>query len=1288
MKKFGINTLFLSLFFGTITFLSYSQGKNSNTESIEWKPAKTIYDSLGREIKVLDFQNSVYLSEFSYLPATIIRIDNKYVTSVNIIPEDTEPLTPEETKIIQNIPFTSNYQIQVKYEYGKPVSFLYIIPIINQNSIKKIKKFSYTYATGVDPNTNISRPLVRKSGKSNFRTNATQNSVLSEGDWYKFSINSSGVYKIDFNYLRNILKIDPSSIDPRMIKIFGNGGRMLPQPNSAERFDDLVENSIYISGEADGRFDPEDYIIFYGNGPHQWTYNSSEGISNHVFNIYSDVSCYFLTIGPGYGQRINIQNNSSGHSASYDTFNERYFHEQDLVNMLTSGREWLGETFDFILSRDFHYSVPGLVADSPMKFVSTTVARSRAETRFTIAINGNEVGVQAFTSPAFFDSHLYSFKGENKRTIFNLNTTLFSNNSNLRVNYTFNKMGIASAIGYLNFFEIHTLRQLKLYGPQTSFRVYNSTGHSLSEYIISEADAESIIWDVTDIISPSIQQYNLAGNEIRFTAASNTLKEYVLFNPHLLAGPTFISKIQNQNLHGIQATDLPDLVIVTHPDLLPAANKLKQFRETFDNLETTVVTVDQIYNEFSSGIQDISAIRDFIKMLYDRRTTTDSVRFVLLFGDCSYDYKNRIAGNTNFVPIYQSRQFLHPIYTYSSDDYFGFLDNHEGLWAENSGGNHLMDVGIGRLPVKSLSEADAVVNKLIHYNQSLSCLGNWKNKLTFVADDGDGNLHMHTANIMADKVEDENPTYNINKLFLDAYPSITTPSGKQVPDVNKGIDQAIHKGTFFINFTGHGNEYIWTGERVLEKTHILKWTNIDRMPFMVCATCEFGRYDDPGVISGAETGITHGNGGVVGLLTATRPVFSNSNEMINTVFYKHVFKPVSGEFPRLGDVMKITKNNSLIDVNNRNYALLGDPAMKLAYPPLQITITNINGNDLSSVGTDTLKALGKVKIEGEVRMNNVLLDTYNGKIYPTVYDKKTTIRTLTGAGMNFSIRNNIIYDGIASVKSGKFSFEFVVPKDISYQFDKGKISIYSENQTIIDAAGYNYDIIVGGTAANVVADNTPPQVKVFLNDESFVSGGITGSNPLLLVKLFDENGINTVGTGIGHEITLILNNGQPVVLNDYYVSNLDDYKNGTIRYPLKDLPPGNYSIKIKAWDTHNNSGEGYVEFVVTKDEKTALQNIFNFPNPFANNTIFHFDHNRPGEDLDVMIQIFTVSGKLIKTINNRYHSSPSHIGDIVWDGRDDFNDKLAKGVYVYKVSVRSLRDNSNNFKYQKLVILN
>lgn len=1150
--------------------------------------------------------------------------------------------------------------------------------------LEKLVKFSYQ----ATPQQSKSTHARSTSGTANFASN----SVLRTGTWYKLAVTSSGVHKIDKGVLQ-ALGIGTQALDPKTIQLYGHGGGMLPQPNSSPRPDDLTENAILVAGESDGRFDDADYVLFYAQGPHTWTYDATEDLFKHHYNVYTDTAYYFLRIGTAPGLRIGSRGQAPGATQTISSYNERFFHERDLKNMVYSGREWYGEEFSsFTPSRDFSFAASDVVANTPVKLTAALMANAPSGTSFSVKLNNQALGTQSIPGRGTYNYHP---EGISSTQTYTINQQQLGDITDLKVNLAFNAG--ATSLGYLNYLELNYERDLKLYGEQTSFRSVAATASPVSTFLIACAPAGAQVWDVTDPLRP-VEQQTSAGAGLSFSAATDALREYVVLQPRLISSkPIALGKVANQNLHSANQDGQLDFVIVTHPAFLQEANRLAEHRRRHSNMQVLVVTAGQVFNEFSSGAQDVTAIRDFMRLLYNRsKKSADEVMYLLLFGDASYDYKNRITPNTNFVPVYQSRESLHPISSYSSEDYYGFLDETEGAWEENALGDHLLDIGIGRLPAKTPAEAAALVDKIIAYD-SPGHFGKWRSRVSLVSDDGDNNEHLQDAEFLAGFLEQHAPNYHPNKIYLDLFRQQAVASGQRSPEASAAIDKAVEQGSLLLNYTGHGNEVSWASEQLLTKEQISKWQNKDKLTFFLTATCEFGRYDDPARTSGAEAALLHPGGGAIGLVTTTRPVYSNGNRVLNRNFFRSAFTPEAGKPLRLGELVLRTKNNSITDhtngakgVNNRNFTLLCDPSLQLAPAALQAHITHINGKEAV---TDTLRAMAKVTLAGKiVNSTGATASSFGGKLHLTVYEKPSTLSSFgdeAAASVPVLVRENIIYDGRATVRNGLFEASFVVPKDIVYHFGPGKIALYANNDTE-QALGNHAAVVVGGTAKQVATDDTPPTLRLYLNDESFVFGGSTGKDATLLAKLFDENGINMAGLGIGHEITAILdeNRDQLIVLNDYYTSEPDSYQNGRIRYPLKDLSPGPHALRVKAWDTHNNATEEYIEFVVSHDSRIALEHVLNYPNPFSTKTTFHFDHNRAGENLEIQVQVYTISGKLVKTLETTIYGSKAHVADLSWDGRDEYNDLLARGVYIYRVQVRSQADGAKTAKFEKLVILN
>lgn len=1110
------------------------------------------------------------------------------------------------------------------------------------------------------------------------------NSVLATGNWFKISVTEEGVYKIDVPFL-NALGIT-GTIPSDQVRIFGNGGAMLPEANSEKPVDDLEENAITVVDGGDGILNGSDYILFYAKGPNQWFNDSVNKRFFHKKNVYSDKAFYFITIG-GSGLRIPAQVNAPVPNTTVSSFNERYFHELDTVNFLASGREWYGEEFSNLPGRNLSqtFSVPFTdLLSQQATIITDVVARSvNVSSRFNINFSGQSV--QQIDVPPISTLQYDVFAKEAKQVN---NFLPAPNSANISFNYV---QGSYNSQGWLNWFEFFCRRNLALNaGKQLLFRDWNSVGLGSADFIISNAGATDQVWDITNAAHPVKMTTTVTSNQLHFTNDVQQLHEYVCFSNSFLL-PQAIGRIANQNLHN---TAPADLFIITAPQFLQQAQRLAQFHQQHDTLRTVVVTTDQVFNEFASGSPDPTAIRNFVKMYYDkyRSTWAQKGKYLLLFGKASFDYKNRLANNTSFVPAYETPNSLDPLSTYTSDDFFGFLDDNEDI---NSGliVNQL-DIGIGRVPAKNIDEAKNFVDKIIDY-YSTSSLGPWRNNLDFIADDGDYNLHLQDAEILAATASTVAPVFNQQKIYLDAFHKENGSAGGSYPQANAIINNNIYNGTLIWNFSGHGGPQRLAEEVVIDQQIVNGWNNQYRLPLFITATCDFAPYDNPTINSLGENLLVRPKTGAIALMTTTRLVFAFSNRILNNNYLRFALQADgNGRYKTLGEAVVAAKNYTYQtsgDVtNNRKFTLLGDPAMRLGFPDYKLKMNSVNGRDIS-VKADTLSATEFVIMDGEVTDNGgSVLTNFNGTAYLSLFDKIQNSTTLgndpASIPVSFQDQENSLFKGKASVQNGKFTFKFKIPKDINYQYGNGKISLYAQNGTK-DANGFSTNVIIGGIAATTSTDNLGPDIKAYLNDEKFVNGSITNANPVLIVKLSDSSGINTGGSGIDHDIVATLDNDnrQYFVLNNFYESDLDNYQKGTVHFQLPQLSAGHHSLKIKAWDVLNNSSDYILDFTVINNDKLQLDHVLNYPNPFTTKTSFWFEHNYPGTDLAVKVEIFTISGKLIKTITKTINTSGNRSNEIEWDGRDDYGAKVGRGVYIYRLLVRTFNGKTAD-KWERLVI--
>lgn len=1117
------------------------------------------------------------------------------------------------------------------------------------------------------------------------------NSVLASGAWHKISISNTGLHKITFDFIKNNFGINPSTLNINNIRIYGNGGNMLAENNAIPRPDDLVENAIQIVDGGDGVLNSGDYILFYGIGPHAITKDSLNKRFSHRFNSFSDVATYFITFDLGAGKRVQTSNLVSNPNVTVTSYNYVYFYEKDSSNPGKFGKAWYGEEFSDqpgrFLNRTFNVNVEDIDATQPT-YIRTRVGSVHysGTSSFSLTANGQSIHSHSLASIG------QSYADPTIR-ISDLTSSPVITSSPLAINFAYTK-GAPSAAGFLDFLQVNCRRKLYFRGL-LDFADWNSVGAgNIANYIIENANANVKIWDVTNPYEPHAMQTSLSGTQLSFNQTANQLRRFVAYDGIDAFIPNYIGQVANQNLHN---SNNPDYIIVTNGTFKAQAEQLAQYHAQKRGYKTQVVLLDQIYNEFSSGIQDISAIRDYLKMLYDKAPINDIPDYVLFFGDASYDYKDRISNNTNIVPTYETNESISKITGYCTDDFFGFLDDNEDINNYSFNQINTLDIGIGRLVVTNTSQADQVLRKIYAYDSPQS-FGPWKNNMAFNADDGDQAIHLEDGEIMSQYINDSLPVYNNYKIYVDAFTQQSTPAGPRSPDANKALSNQMYNGTFLVNYNGHGGPTSWCEERIFTMDDINALTNFNKLPLFITATCDFAPFDNPTKVSAGETLLLKPDGGAIALMTTTQLVYADQNRIMNLNYMKQGFKPQGGKYPTLGDAFRLSKNLRYISSidefaasNFRKFALLGDPALPLSFPKHQVKTDSVNGVSIQ-VKFDTLKALGKYTISGHVEDGNGnFLSNYNGIVYPTIFDKPKKQRTLSNDGdspaRDFYTQNSVIFKGKATVRDGKFSFTFVVPKDIDYTIGKGKISYYIANDTE-DGAGYDKDIHVGSVATNVAEDNQGPTIKAYMNNENFANGGIVNKNSTLLVKLFDDNGINYTGSSVGHDITAILDNNaqQTYVLNNYFESDLDDARSGSIRFPMNNLSLGEHTLTVKAWDIHNNSSEATIQFVVVDGTDGKIANIYNHPNPFTTKTQFMFEHNMPYQNLYVSINIYTSTGKTVKTIKTMVNSDGNRVSGLEWDGTDQYGDRLGNGVYLYKLSVKSAAGFSDH-ALQKLVIL-
>ncbi|PIE86293.1 MAG: hypothetical protein CSA05_01255 [Bacteroidia bacterium] len=1265
----NVNGFKYVLLLGGVLFcmLSHAQDK-ARRKYIKWQASKAVSKSANQNF--LRFEAAEYFDETALLPH-FSGIEQNVSTNSRVRLNNLrfEALTDEEKR---NVALPADLQSAIKItqsiQYARKIPYItyHFVPLRKNKISGKIEKL-------LEFDIEIFESQERNPIKPKLKHTYKASSVLESGTWIKIKVEKDGVYRLSINELVNL-----GISNPQQLRLFGFGGGMLPISNAEPNLDDLIENRIHLTNEA---------AYFYLRGPVEWTYDKEKEMFLHKEHELSEHAYYFLT--SDYPQnspaRIPMKKIITLDANNFvNTFTDYQYHEKRDTNLLKSGSTWYGELFDTYTTRIIPFTFRHIVVGSELKTNVSLIARSPLRSEYEISINEQSKRMKNYAT----HFEVTSAKASKADSVFVFKA--LSDNVDVNIHYI---KPTASSSGWLDYVVLNAKRHLVMSDEQMIFtHKQNEETEKITAFMLDNVDEGLKIWDITNPFEVSEIKYNISGKLARFKYKTRQgIYRFVafyekanLFSP-ITEDPkkNDVGAIENQNLHALPQ---PEMIIVAQPEMLPYAEEIAAFHKKRDKLKSVVVTPEEIYNEFSSGTPDIAAIRNFVRMFYDRaQNDAEAPKYLLLFGDGTYDNKRLAVGQTALLPTYQRKESLSPTKSFVTDDFFGLLDENEG------GHDGLVDIGIGRIPVDTKEEARAVLDKIYNYYDNKNAMGAWRNVICFIGDDEDSNRHILDADALANMVALSNPEFNLDKIYLDAYPQQTIAGGERYPAVNYAIEKRIDKGALIVNYSGHGNEERLADENIINFHDIQEWKNFNKLPIFLTATCEFSRYDDHFLTTAGEMILLNPVGGGVAMFTTTRLVYASENFKLNKSFYNIIFKrDENGKPYRLGDVMRYTKNNAGSSYNKRNFSLLGDPAMRMTIPNNKVITTQINSIPLAEF-QDTLKALGKVEIAGYVcDRNQAILSDFNGTIYPIVYDKKTPISTLSNNGdapYEFQVQNNIIYKGKASVTNGKFRFSFIVPKDISYKTGFGKISYYFEDAQI-DGNGFYDKIIIGGTPELGTLDEEGPEIELFMNDKNFVNGSITNETPKLLAFITDSSGINTVGNGIGHDIMAVLDEEtkKKIVLNDFYEADKDSYKKGVINYPLSKLKNGAHKINVKVWDVFNNSSDAEIDFIVADSENFEIKNVLNYPNPFTENTWFYFEHNKPQMRLEIIIQIYTAAGKLIKTITGVQQNQGFKSDAIAWNGFDDYGDKIGRGVYIYKLSVKT-DSGEKAEKIEKLLLL-
>lgn len=1103
---------------------------------------------------------------------------------------------------------------------------------------------------------------------------SASSSPFASGTWLKVGIEEDGVYKITYSDLVE------NGLTPngKHVRIFCGNPTELPERLNENFQYHILEIATYQNYGSDGIFNENDYILFYAEDSRLSYYDSTKNFIKEQSHSTATDNYYFITVSSTAGKTIQASDRTSIQGNEVRNYIETLFFEENNVKLkdFHSGRQW----FQLFNSneQEYEFSFSNIVNKSTLKIFTRYLSRSDDGATIKTYINNSQIDSQSFSSSAA-GSHDDNASVERSFAEYEVNTNTF----NLRYQYL---AYATNSYALMDYVIVNATCNLNYNSDQIIFSGEGVHENNNSFTFSLENSTNLNIWDITNYLDPQNVIPSIS-DRIRFQTPSKKNK-YIAFKESDVLYPDFKELITNQDILAIKDVDM---IIISSYNFMGEAERLANLHRELDNMKVSVVNQYEIFNEFSSGKVDVSAIRNFLKYVYDNSANV-KLGYVLLFGDGTYA-NNKITKEDNYIVTWQTQQSVNGTHSFVCDDYFGMIGDDEGVNNDYFYGD--IDLGVGRITASTTEEAVIAVNKIYSYCKSPESRGNWKNNIIFFADDSDGDesesgsqlYHAGDSDSLAKKVSLFHPEFNIKKYYSDAYKQHSSSGNERYPDVELALENAIEQGALIFNYKGHGGPKQMMHEKVVSRSSINEWHNPNKLPLFITASCEIAPYDNPNEFSLGEKLYLKEDGGAIALFTTTRVVYSGSNQRLSLKLFDYLLKKdEDGKGHRLGDIVKLAKNATTGDTfqNKRSFTLIGDPALRIPLPQYTIRTDSLNGVNIEQ-DIDTLYSLAYVRVSGHIEnLYGEIDSTYNGTVYPAIFDKKYLLKSLGNDGydpIEFETQNNILYKGKASVKDGFFSFSFYLPKDISFQEGFGKINYYADNGEV-DAMGYQDSLLIGYNPNIYIDDIEGPTIQIYMNDTTFSENDKTNENPILFVKIFDETGINVTGSAIGHDATAYIdeNYTEIIVLNDFFEADLNTYQSGQIRYQLNNLEEGWHTLTVKIWDVNNNSTESTLRFYVSNSDNIVLENLMNYPNPFSDNTTIQFSHNQTGEEIEVVLKVYDSNGRLIKELKESYYSETYINMPIEFGELETF--KLKSGVYVYTITLK------NNFGEEKTISSN
>lgn len=1155
------------------------------------------------------------------------------------------------------------------------------IPIVRrQGKYFKLTSFKMSIKSDNEPETvaNSDAARLRAAGAA---SRYTAQSVLSTGRWVKISIPADGVYRLSSSLLGKMGFNDLSRV-----KLYGYGGHVQSERIDADNdYDDLREIPLYKDNAG---------ALFYGKGLVSWTSPNSQGVATHASNTYAREACYFVTEGDN---PLAMAQGNTGVSAStavnYTPAHVLYKKEE--YAWYNSGRQFF-ESVSYASSRSKTYSLSAPDA-LPERGATLTVNFSSDGTQscsVKVACNGEEEGSLSLST----NTSSYVAAVQSTRSF---QVTLDGSQSNQSVALS-TSAGINSRLGYLSLSYARSLVMNQSYIP-----IQHATA-TAANVVINTQGKNVKVWQIYTAQHDMCEMVGSQDGNTLTIPVSDLSQQYVAVDVNAtFPEPSIVGGIDNQNLHALEAVDM--IILVPASGLLTQqAERLAQAHRDIDGLRVQVVRADQVYNEFSSGTTDATAIRRFMKMLYDRAATdADMPSYLLLFGDGLWDNRMVSSGQTSrnpndYLPCYESENSFSHIYSYVMEDYYGLLDDGEGrnLLSDK------VDIGVGRFPVTTAAQAQIVVDKTIAYMQKENA-GSWRNEICVLGDDGDNNQHLEMAESISQIVEDNYPEMQVNRIYWDAYKRESSTTSTTYPGVEEAIQKQMDNGCLMVNYTGHANPTSLSHELSVLLKDIASY-KVNKLPLWVTAACDVAPFDMP-ISSLGKDAVLQPGGAAVAFLGTTRTVYATQNSLMNRLFTRYALSTTARQRVTIGDALRMAKvrlvspissSGTVVDTldyteNKIHYVLLGDPALALAKPSHKLVVQQVNGVDVTQGdNSPVLKAGSLVRLKGCVQNSEeAVMNAFTGVLTANIYDSKSLITCLNNAGadeaFSFYTRDKKLFVGSDSIVNGYFDFQFPVPLDIKYSNESGRISLYAiDNARENEANGYNESIIVGGSGNDFATDTLGPSITAYLNDEGYQWGSRVNTTPYFVARLADASGINITGNAVGHDIELVID-GNPAttyVLNNYYQNDMGDYTSGVVAFSIPKLSAGQHTLLLRVWDSMNNVSVFQAEFEVDETLVPQLVDVTASANPAKQSTTFLVNYNKlPESTCRFKLEVFDFVGCLLWT-HVEEGTSSTGVYPVQWNLTTSSGMPLGTGVYLYRVSVETDKSRAVS-KTNKIIVL-